>query len=308
MSDLSNQECLILKNIVNDHLIEKRRSRRWKIFFRFCFLIIFCFFMFILFGQKYLNTNNNLIAVVELNDTISKENNSYNNLLIGLKNAFKNHNVKAVIVKANSPGGSPVYSDLINHEIYQFKKDYPKVPLYFVIEDICASGCYYAAVAADKIYANSDSIVGSIGVISPNFGATELIKKLGIDSRLQIAGKYKSMGYPFEPDQQEYTLIRQQILDQVHQDFIKAVKMGRGKHLIANPDLFTGRYWLGGQALTLGLIDGIASVEDLARQNNNAKIVNYTVSPSSFDKFKKLTVSAFDASSYQLLSNHQFLL
>jgi protease-4 len=300
MSSLPNKEYYMLKDIINEHLIEKRSARRWKLFFRFLYLIIFIVILFNVFGDKHLKHGKKVIGVVELKDEINKDNKSYENLMTGLKDAFKDSDVQAVVIKANSPGGSPVYSNMINNAIYQFKKDNPKKPLYFVIEEVCASGCYYAAVAADKIYANVDSVVGSIGVISPGFGATELIKKLGLDSRLQVAGKYKAMGYPFQENKPEYALIRQQILNIVHKEFIDAVKVGRGKKLVMDGDLFTGRYWLGTQALTLGLIDGISSVDDLAKQMDNAEVVDYTASQSSFDKFKRFAVSMFDNNNQML--------
>jgi protease-4 len=300
MSGLPNKEYNILTDIINENLHEKRSARRWKLFFRFLYLIIFIVVLFHIFGDKHLKHGKRVIAVVELNDEINKENKTYDNLITGLKDAYKDSDVQAVVVKANSPGGSPVYSNMINTAIYQLKKEHPKIPLYFVIEEVCASGCYYAAVAADKIFANSDSVVGSIGVISPGFGATALMKKLGLDSRLQVAGKYKAIGYPFGANKPEYNLIRQQILNIVHQEFIGVIKAGRGKKLVIDDDLFTGRYWLGTQALALGLIDGLLSVDDLAKKMNNAEVVDYSVSSGSFDKFKKFAMSMFDNSNQML--------
>lgn len=299
MSSLPNKEYYMLKDIINDHISEKRSNRRWKLFFRLIYLIIFIVILFNVFSDHHLK-HGKVIGVIELKDEINRENKTYESLMIGLKAAFKDSDVAAVVIKANSPGGSPVYSNMINQAIYQLKKANPKKPLYFVIEDVCASGCYYAAVAADKIYANPDSIVGSIGVISTGFGATDLIKKLGIESRLQVAGKYKAIGYPFQESKLEYALIHQQILNIVHKEFIDAVKLGRGKKLSLDGDLFTGRYWLGTQALSLGLIDGLSSIDELSRQMNDAEIVDYTVAQSSFDKLKKIAVSMFDNSNQML--------
>jgi protease-4 len=243
--------------------------------------------------------------VVDFKGVIDGETKNYQTVIDGVTRALKDRKTVAVIIRANSPGGSPVYSDQLNQEITRLRKLYPHKPIDVVVDEVCASGCYYAAVAANKIYANPASIVGSIGVIYTGFGATEAMKKLGIDSRLQTAGKNKAMGYPFLPENKEQMAMQQQMLDAVHAQFIAAVKRGRGTNLKNDPDLFSGRYWIGEDAVKLGLIDGYASVASLAReQYKTDNVVNYTPETDPFERIsKKLGVGLVDSARQAVLNS-----
>ncbi|MFN7095332.1 MAG: S49 family peptidase, partial [Burkholderiales bacterium] len=247
--------------------------------------------------KEALGKGGKQVAVVNLRGTISDENKTYNNLVEGLNDALKDKNTVAVIIRANSPGGSPVYSNMVYEEILRLKKLYPHKPIDVVVEEACASGCYYIAAAADKIYANPASIIGSIGVIYPGFGLTGLMQKIGLDSRLLVAGKNKAMGYPFTPVNKEQEAMQQQMLDKIHQQFISAVKNGRGKRLeLTDPDLFSGRHWIGEDGIKLGLIDGFATVDSLARdQFKIDNIVDFTPEQDPLDKIaKKMGVNLVD--------------
>jgi protease-4 len=192
---------------------------------------------------------------------------------------------------------------MIYNEILRLKKLYPKKPVEVVIEEVCASGCYYIAAAADKIYASPSSIVGSIGVIYTGFGLNKLMDKMGIDSRLIISGKNKAMGYPFIPSNSEQNVMQQKMLDKVHAQFINAVKKGRGSRLNNDPDLFSGRYWIGEDALPLGLIDGFASVDSLARDLfKTDNLVEYTPDSDALERIvKKLGVGLVDSAKQEAI-------
>lgn len=281
----------IMEKFVLEIITEQRRSRRWKIFFRLMWLIIIIIgatMMFVSHDKESLIKSGKQVAVIDLRGIISEDNNTYKNMADSLHSALKDKNTVAVIIRANSPGGSPVYSNMLYDEILRLRKVYPKIPIDVVAEEVCASGCYYIAASATKVYANPSSIVGSIGVIYTGFGLTGTMEKIGVDSRLLISGKNKAMGYPFIPVNKEQNLMQQAMLDLVHQQFITAVKNGRGKRLKNNPDLFSGRYWIGEDALKLGLIDGYATVDSLARdQFKTDNVVDFTDDDNSWDKIAK---------------------
>ncbi|MEN9946576.1 MAG: hypothetical protein RLZZ293_962 [Pseudomonadota bacterium] len=305
---MSNWEQATIEKILLETIKEQRRARRWKIFFRIILLIIL-FGLIIIFIRKEKQPQDQKtgpqIAVVDLKGVIDGENKNYNTLIDGLTAALNDKKTVAVLIRANSPGGSPVYSDLMNNELTRLRKQYPNIPIDVVIEEVCASGCYYTAVAANKIYAAPASIVGSIGVIYSGFGATEAMKKLGIDSRLLISGKNKAMGYPFIPANATQNQMQQQMLDEIHQQFIDAVKRGRGNKLANDPDLFSGRYWIGADAKKLGLIDGIASVQSIARDvYKSDNLVDFTPSQDPLDKLaKKLGVGLADSTRQAVLNS-----
>lgn len=298
----------VIENLLQETLVEQRRARRWRIFFRLfwiIFTLIAIFYIFVNKDKDSLTPTGPEVAVIKLTDVISYENNIYANFVEGLNSALKNKKTVGVIIRANSPGGSPVYSDLIHQEILRLQKLYPKKSIDVVIEEVCASGCYYIASATHFIYANKASIVGSIGVISPNFGFTGLMQKLGIDSRLQTAGRNKAMGYPFISVNVEQQKMHQEMLDKIHKQFIAAVKNGRGKRLnYQDAELFSGRYWIGEDALKLGLIDGFTSVNELAREKYKSEnLVDYTVSEDKLDKIaKKLGLGMATSAKFMLNS------
>lgn len=296
--EMNKFEHRIIEKMVLETIKEQRCARRWKIFFRIIWLLIIAGVLLAIFGKKDIESkkSGDQIAVVKLTGVISDQNNTYEHLRDGLKNAMDDDKTVAVIIEANSPGGSPVYSNMVYNEILRLRKRYPNKPIFVVVEEVCASGCYYIASAADKIYANPSSIIGSIGVIYTGFGLNGLMDKIGVDNRLIISGKNKAMGYPFIPANPKQNAMQQDMMDKIHQQFIDAVKVGRGSRLQADPDLFSGRYWIGEDGIKLGLIDGFASVDSLARdQYKSQNIVDFTPEENPVDRItKKLGVSMVD--------------
>ncbi len=296
-----------LEKVLLETIKEQRRSRRWKVFFRIIWLLIIGVVLFNVFGggSKLSAETGKHVAVVNLNTVIGDTNKTYDTVIDGVTSALEDKDTLGVIIRANSPGGSPVVSNMIYTEILRLRKLHPKKPVDVVIEDVCASGCYYIAAAAEKIYANPSSIVGSIGVIYTGFGLTSLMDKVGVDSRLVISGRNKAMGYPFIPPNAEQNAMQQQMLDKIHMQFITAVKNGRGNKLSNDPDLFSGRYWIGEDAKPLGLIDGFSSVDALARdQFKTDKLIDYTPDSDPVDRIaKKLGVGLIDFAKQETLSS-----
>jgi len=283
-------------------LNEQRRTRRWRIFFVSLFFIYLFISYITLINPEWLqnitedqHATQKHTALVEINGVIAANADANaDNIISGLRKAFKDKNTKAVIIRINSPGGSPVQSGYINDEIKRLRKKYPKIPLYAVATDLCASGGYYIAVAADKIYADKATIIGSIGVLMSGFGFVKAMEDLGIERRLLTAGKNKGFLDPFSPAKQSDIEHVKVLLDDIHQQFINQVKKGRKKsldakgqsHLMDNPELYTGLVWTGEKALELGLIDGLASSSYLAREVIKAKkIKNFTHKDTYFDRF-----------------------
>lgn len=260
---------------------EQRRARRWSVFFRFLLLL----YLAVLIIPLYLDADSELsigkehTALVKLDGAISDDGEaSADNLIAALRKAFKDDKTKGVILRINSPGGSAVQSSLINSEITRLRDKYPDIPLYAVITDMCASGGYFVAVAADKIYADRASLVGSIGVRMDSFGFVDAMEKLGIERRLMTAGPHKGMLDPFSPQKPDEIAHINGLLENVYQQFIDVVKAGRGERLKSHPDLFTGYVWSGEQALEMGMIDGFGSTESVARdQIGVEEVVEYSV-------------------------------
>lgn len=259
---------------------EQRRARHWGIFFK---LLLFTYLFALLFialgwtGKKETTTGKHT-ALVELRGVIGPESSaSADNVVTGLQEAFKDKRTQGVILRINSPGGSPVQAGHINDEIKRLRAKYPNIPLYAVVEDICASGGYYVAVAADRIYVDKGSIIGSIGVLMDGFGFTGLMDKLGVERRLLAAGKNKGFLDPFSPirdDQKEHA---ESMLNDIHEQFIAVVREGRGKRLKETPELFSGLLWVGTRSVELGLADALGSVEYVARDIVKAEdIVDFT--------------------------------
>ncbi len=276
-------------------LSEQRRARRWSIFFKF---LIFIYLFIILFMYRgNLLPEDGLVdggkhtALVELQGIIA-DNTEANadNIVTALRDAFKSKGTKAVIIRINSPGGSPVQAGYINDEIRRLRGEYPDTPLYAVVTDICASGGYYIAAAADKIFVDKASIVGSIGVRLSGlstFGFVEAMQKLGIERRQLAAGDDKAMLDPFSPLKQEEVQHIQTLLGNIHQQFISVVKQGRGDRLKGEDhELFNGLYWTGEQAIELGLVDALGSSSYVAREVVGAeKLVDFTHRPTPFERF-----------------------
>nr|VFK29838.1 MAG: protease-4 [Candidatus Kentron sp. MB]VFK35809.1 MAG: protease-4 [Candidatus Kentron sp. MB]VFK76445.1 MAG: protease-4 [Candidatus Kentron sp. MB] len=262
-------------------LREQRRARRWGIFFKLAVLAYFLLLL-ALYLPKDLRSphaGEKHTALVELQGMIFDNGNaSADTVISGLQAAFKNKNTKGIVLRINSPGGSPVQASYIHNEIARLRNKYPKIPLYAVITDICTSGGYYVAAAADQIYANQSSLVGSIGVLVNGFGFVNAMEKLGIERRLQTAGEHKGFLDPFSPQNPQQTAHLQSVLEEIHQQFIDAVKKGRGDRLQGQDDqLFNGLVWSGKEALRLGLVDALGSGGHVARDVIGAeKIVDFT--------------------------------
>ena len=277
-------------------LKEQQRSRRWGIFFKllgFAYLGIFLVGMMD-WNLTSLSEGTRHTAMVEMTGIIADgEAASAQNVILGLRAAFKNNRSVAVILKINSPGGSPVQAGYINREITRLRELYPGKPLYAVVTDICASGGVFAAVAADQIYVDRASIVGSIGVMMDGFGFVEAMEKIGIERRLMIAGEHKGFLDPFSPAEQFEKEHVQKLLDEIHQQFIEAVKKGRGDRLINNAEIFSGLFWTGEQALKVGLVDGFGSASSVAREVVGVEnIQDYTYREDVLQRFAKQLGSA----------------
>jgi protease-4 len=296
----------VLEELARDSLVERRKSRRWNIFFKlltFAYLTLFLLLMASGLIEQQASTTGPHTALVDLKGIIADgKEASADRIVKGLRNAFDNRNTKGVILRINSPGGSPVQSSYINKEIYRLRKKHPDIPLYAVVEDVCASGGYYVAVAADKIYVNEGSMVGSIGVLSSGFGFVEAIHKLGIERRLNTSGAHKGFMDPFSPEHPAEQAHLQKLLDQVHRQFIAVVKKGRGDRLSDNPDLFSGLFWTGEDSIKLGLADAIGSTGEVARDVVGAeKVVDFTQREDIFERLaKKVGVGAAQALSSTL--------
>lgn len=226
-------------------------------------------------------------ALVEVEGVIADDSNaSADNVITGLRAAFKDKNTQGVILRINSPGGSPVQAGYINDEIVRLREQYPDVPLYAVITDICASGGYYVAAAADKIYADKASIVGSIGVLMDGFGFVGAMERLGVERRLLTAGEHKGFLDPFSPARQEDIAHVQGMLKEIHQQFIATVQKGRGARLKESDDLYSGLMWTGEQSLEMGLVDALGSSSHVAREVIGAEnIVDFTPHANYLDRF-----------------------
>ncbi|HKB59701.1 MAG TPA: S49 family peptidase [Gallionellaceae bacterium] len=289
----SNWEREVLGKLAMAAIQEQRRARKWSIFFKsLTFIYLFIVLLVILGwggGKTEAALTGKHTALVQLNGEIAADKPaSADNIIQALQAAFKDKDTQGVILRINSPGGSPVQAGAINDEIRRLRKKYPAIPLYVVVEDICASGGYYVAAAADKIYVNKASLVGSIGVLMNGFGFTGTMAKLGVDRRLLTAGANKGFLDPFSPPNPKQAAIAQQMLDEIHQQFIAVVREGRGKRLKETPEMFSGLIWTGQKSIDLGLADGLGSVQSVARDVIKAKnIVDYTKREGFADRLAK---------------------
>jgi protease IV len=273
-------------------LKEQRRARLWGIFFK---LLAFAYVTLILImavdwkGRTDLAGGKKHTAMVELSGIIAPgAEASADKVMTALQAAFKDKNTQGVVLRINSPGGSPVQSQLIYDEMRRLRKKYPDTPLYAVVEDVCASGGYFVAVGADRIYVSKASIVGSIGVLMNGFGFTGLMDKIGVERRLITAGENKGMLDPFSPVDKKDMQHARTLIHDVHEQFIGVVREGRGKRLKESPELFSGLIWTGQKSVDLGLADGIGSLESVARDVVKAEdIVDYTQKEGVAEKLAK---------------------
>jgi protease-4 len=285
----------MLQQMLTASLKENRRSRRWGIFFK----LLGFGYLFLLLGMVFWSdklkvsdvASKEHTAVINVDGVIApKTRASADSIVTGLRNAFEDEKTKGVILRLNTPGGSAVQARYINREIDRLQEKYPDIPVYAVCVDVCASGGYYIAAAADKIYADEGSLIGSIGVVIRGFGFVEAMEKLGVDRRLFTAGQHKGLLDPFSPlDPGDQTHLNQ-MLSEVHQSFIDAVKAGRGDRLQdeAHPEIFSGLFWGGEEAKRLGLVDEFASSSMVARDVIGVEeMVDFTPKEKVWDRFAR---------------------
>jgi protease-4 len=292
MAENQDWERNLITKLATAALAEQRRARRWGIFFK---LLTFAYVTLVVMmavdwrGKAEGVGGKKHTAMVEINGIISPDSDaSAEKVTTALQAAFKDKNTQGVVLRINSPGGSPVQAQTIYDEMRRLRQKYPDIPLYAVVEDICASGGYFIAVGADRIYVSKSSLVGSIGVIMNGFGFTGLMDKLGIDRRLITAGENKAFLDPFSPLEEKHKQFAKQLAEDIHQQFIGVVREGRGKRLKETPEIFSGLIWTGQKSIELGLADGIGSLDYVAREVVKAEdIVEFTQKENLAEKFAK---------------------
>ncbi|HFE38262.1 MAG TPA: S49 family peptidase [Gammaproteobacteria bacterium] len=299
----------LLNRLAFSAINEQRRARRWGIFFKSLFVL----YLFGILALYYPKTASDLefgkhathTALIDISGPIAESATaSADNVVSALRRAFKDKNTKAVILRINSPGGSPVQAGYINDEMFRLREANPDIPLYAVVSDMCASAAYYIASGATEIYADKGSIVGSIGVLMDSYGFVGALNKLGVERRLITAGEHKGFLDPFSPLKPGDKAFMEGMLEEVHQQFINVVKKGRGDKLSDNPELFSGLFWSGETSVKLGLVDGLGSASYVAREIVGVeKIVDFTTRPNYLDRFaERIGVSAASAISSLLMT------
>ncbi len=287
-AEKSGGDCDLIKHLAEEHLKEQRRAGRWNVFFRLLGFAAVGAFLWMMYAQSPLEKvkTGEHTALVDLSGIISAGADAgAKKMKEQLRKAFEDKHAKGVILRINSPGGAPVQAAQINEEIYRLREEYPEMPFYVVVSDVCASGGYYVAVAADKIYASAGSMVGSIGVRLDSFGVVKLMEKLGVESRTITAGENKALLDPFVEQKPEQRAHLKAMLEDVHQQFIEAVRRGRGDRLKESDEIFSGLVWTGRQALELGLVDALGNEDYVAREIIGAEdIVTYEPRRSLLDE------------------------
>lgn len=282
----------LLENLALASLREQRRARIWGIFFKsltFIYLFILMFVALGWVGDGKVRITDKHTALIDLKGIITADSvSSADKINASLQSAFQDKNTKGIVLRINSPGGSPVQAGYINDEIRRLRAKYPEIPLYAVIGDICASGGYYVAAAADKIFVDKASLVGSIGVLMDGFGFTGTLEKLGVERRLLTAGENKGFLDPFtplDPAQRDHATT---LLREIHEQFIRVVQQGRGERLKDKPEIFSGIVWTGQKSIDLGLADEMGSAEYVAREIVEAEtLVDFTPREGLTDLFSK---------------------
>jgi protease-4 len=283
----------LINRMALEHLRDQRRGRRWGNLFKLLIIVYLFSLLAISYSQKAwdeIQAGEDHTALIQINGVISSETEaSADRIITALREAFKAEHTKGIILRINSPGGSPVQAGYINDEVRRLKEKYKKdndkdMPVYAVAADLCASGGYYVAVAADQIYADKASLVGSIGVRLDAFGFEKTMKDLGVERRLLTAGKNKGILDPFSPMPEDQRQFLQGVLDDLHRQFISVVKTGRGDRLKGGEEVFSGLFWSGDQAVALGLVDGLGSSGYVARELIGAEnLVDYTKKKDLFE-------------------------
>ncbi len=293
-----NWEREVIRKLAENALTEQRKARRWGILFKSLTFVYLFAVLFValgwLGGREGVHAGKHT-AVVDLNGVIEADSlASADNVVAGLQDAFEDKNTQGVILRINSPGGSPVQANAINGEIRRLRGKYPGTPLYAVVDDICASGGYYVAVAADRIYVSKASLVGSVGVLMDGFGFTGTMEKLGVERRLLTAGENKGFLDPFSPLDPKQRQYAQRMLGEIHQQFIQVVREGRGKRLKEDDDTFSGLVWTGERSIELGLADALGDTAYVAREVIKAEeLVDFTPRENLAERFAKRFGASF---------------
>jgi protease-4 len=281
----------LLEKIAFSTLQEQKAKRRWGIFFKLAVLayLVAVLAMVVDWGGSEKLADGRHTAVIYLHGVIESSGEASAEKINGaLQQAFDDKGTAGVVLRINSPGGSPVQSGIINDEIRRLRAKHPEIPLYAVVEDVCASGGYYVAAAADRIYVNRASVVGSIGVLMDGFGFTGTMDKLGVERRLLTAGENKGFLDPFSPQDEKQKAHARLLLAEIHKQFIEVVRQGRGTRLKETPDMFSGLMWTGSQGIKLGLADDYGTVDSVARDVIKAdKQLDYTVKDNIAERFAK---------------------
>lgn len=290
----SRFEQALVNRIAREFLVEQRRSRRWNITFRLFFVLLLSIFLVVyLVGRSDISpgslTDGRYTALVDVEGIIaSGQQAGADNVMASLRAAYKDGNTAGIIIRINSPGGSPVQAGHINDEINRLKNKYPEIPVYAVIGDLCASGGYYIAAAADSIYADKASLVGSIGVIMAGFGFVDALNRLGIERRVYHAGENKAFLDPFSPQRDADVEHLDRLLDDIYQQFVETVRKGRGERLSDDERIFSGLVWTGEQSVSLGLVDELGNVDYVAREVIGAEdIVDFTYRDTLLEQFSR---------------------
>lgn len=279
-----------LHRVAHELLSDRRNERRWRIFFRLAWLGVVLAVLWAIFVARnhVAAPGGPHTALVEVQGEIAPDTEaSAERIISALRSAFEDKTAQAIVLRINSPGGSPVQAGIVNDEIRRLKGLHKK-KVYAVVEEICASGAYYIAVAADEIYVDKASLVGSIGVLMDGFGFTGTMEKLGVERRLLTAGENKGMLDPFSPQDEKQTAYAKAMIDQIHQQFIAVVKAGRGARLKEDGDTFSGLFWNGEEAIRIGLVDKVGNLDFVAREVIKAEeIIDYTPRDNLAERFAK---------------------
>ena len=289
-----NWERAVLEKLALKALDENRRARQWGalfklLWFTLAFLVLSAWLGWIGGPDRELVTAGRHTALVELKGVIGVETKASADKVVGaLNQAFKDRNTQGVVLRINSPGGSPVQAGAINDEIRRLRAKYPAIPLYAVVQDLCASGGYYVAVAADRIFVDKASLVGSIGAIMGGFGFTGAMDKLGVERRTYTAGENKDFLDPFAPENPAHREHAKRLLAEIHEQFIRTVREGRGERLKESPEIFSGYVWTGEKSVELGLADGLGSLESVARDVIKAEhVVDFTPEENYWERLSR---------------------
>jgi protease-4 len=299
----------VLEKLAFQSLKEQKRHRFWSVLFKsltLVWLFMMLFYMLNWIGGSSAKSSEDHTALIDIQGVIGAQDEvNADSVVSSLHDAYDNKHTKGVILRINSPGGSPVQAGIINDEIKRQRQLHPSIPVYAVVEDICASGGYYIAVAADKIYVDKASIIGSIGVLMDGFGFTGAMEKFGVERRLMTAGVNKAMLDPFSPVNPKHKVLAQAMLNEVHQQFISVVREGRGKRLKETQETFSGLFWSGEAGIKIGLADELGSYEYVAREViKQENIVDFTASEGLADRVARKFGASMTQSMFKGMGLH----